>query len=183
MNQKSEFGHLVTMRIRNFPGYTVDLCLRILAGAVITRTDGSRYRKVRAIAHDGREYAGWVSSTAQNPMIVPRIAPLRIGLFVVNEKISFEYASSNDVPDLKAPAPSAARVEAKPADNRTSDELWGHIAAVIKAFPITDPADVSRVRKAVGLMFHSHATTNKIAHDVLARANALIDSLSYQQAA
>lgn len=183
MNQKSEFAHLVTMRVRSFPGYAVDVCLRILAGAVITRTDGSRYRKIKAIAHDGREYAGWVSSTAQNPMIAARIAPLRIGLFVKNEKVSFEYVSSNEVPDLKAPYPAAARPQAKAADTRSSDELWGHISAVIKAFPINDPADTSRVRKAVGLMFHSHATTNKVAHDVLARANALIDSLSCQRAA
>lgn len=183
MNQKSEFGHLVTMRVRNFPGYAVDVCLRILAGPVITRADSSRYRKIRAIAHDGREYAGWTSSTAQNPMIVPRIAPLRIGLFVMNEKVSFDYVSSNEVPDLKTPYSTAARAEAIPADRGASEELWSHISAVIKAFPINDPADSSRVRKAVGLMFHSHATTNKVAHDVLARANALIDSLSYQRAA
>jgi hypothetical protein len=183
MHHKSDLTHLVTMRVRNFPGYAVDVCLRILAGDVVSRSDGSRYRKIRAIAHDDREYPGWVSSTPENTHIVPRVAPLRIGLFVMNARVAFDYLSSNVVPDLKQSARHSARAETPPVDSRASEELWGHVSAVIKALPVSDPADISRVRKAVGLMFHSHATTNKVAHDVLARANALIDSLSYQRAA
>lgn len=183
MNHTNDLTHLVTVRVRNFPGYAVDVCLRILAESVVTRSDQSRYRKIRAIAHDGREYPGWVSSTPENTRIVPRVAPLRFGIFVMNAKVAFDFVSSNVVPDLKEPARSTARVEAPLADSRASEELWAHVSAVIKALPVSDPADISRVRKAVGLMFHSDATTNKVAHDVLARANALIDSLSYQRAA
>ncbi|PZR90877.1 MAG: hypothetical protein DI537_17525 [Stutzerimonas stutzeri] len=183
MNDTKNLTHLLTMRIRNFPGYSVDVCLRILAGGVVARSDGSRYRKVRAIAHDGREYSGWVASTSNNPRILPRVAALQIGLFIANRRVTFEYRSSTEIPDLNDPSRRAQTHRAPQPTAPASDALWGHLNALIHAIPVESSADASRIRKAVGLMFHSQANTDKIACDVLARANALIDSLSQQQAA
>lgn len=182
MSSASETSHLVTARVRNFPGYIGDVCLRILAGPVVCRPGSRRYRKVKAIAHDGREFHGWISSSDQNPMIVPRAAPLRVALFVSNERVTFEYVSATAVPDIKAPRQFVQAGSTSTAE-RPFDELWIHISAIIRSLPIGDDAAASRMRKAVALMFHSDASTNKVANEVLARANALIDSRSRQQAA
>lgn len=182
MSSANETSHLVTARVRNFPGYVGDVCLRILAGAVINRPGSRRYRKVKAIAHDGREFHGWISSSDQNPMIVPRVAPLHVALFVSNERVTFEYVSATAVPDIKAPRQFAQAGVTSAADQRF-DELWTHVSAIIKSLPMGDDAAASRMRKAVALMFHSEASKNKIANDVLARANALIDSRTRHQAA
>lgn len=182
MAPKSEATHLVTMRVRNFPGHAGDVCLRILANAVIARPGSRRYHKIKAIDHDGREYHGWVSSSDQNPMIVARIAPLQFVLYVNSERVTFDYLSGHQISDLATPRKRTDFPPAK-AGSVPAEQLWAHVSAVIKSIPMPDDAAVSRVRKAVALMFHSDATTNKIAHEVLARANALIDSRSRQQAA
>lgn len=183
MTSRDGHTHFLTTPVRNFPGYAGDVCLRILATSVITQRDG-RYRKLRALAHDGREYRGWVNSDAQNPMIVPRSGPLRITLFVDGKRVSFAYVGQTpDVAQLTDAPHPVNTPPARPSTQASAEELWCHVNAIIKSVAIADDSDVSRVRKAVGLLFHSEAATNKVALDVLARANALIDSLSRPRAA
>lgn len=185
MAERNGHHHYLTTTVRNVPGYAGNVCLRILATSVISQSDG-RYRKVRAIAHDGREFRGWVKGEGQNPMIVPRCGPLRITLFVSGRRVVFDYNAPGQVPDaqLAADKGNADRPATQPEASRiAADELWSHVKAVIAAVPIKDDADLSRIRKAVGLLFHSEAATNKVALEVLARANAAIDSLSRPRAA
>ena len=179
MGRHDSYSVLCRADIQRFSEFSAPTTLRILASQICYGRGGNPYRKLKAMAADGRTYYGWARGASDNVTVTIESGPLQISIHVGSTELKFSYTGASETVEIHEAEPrrdysSHQMPQPRPAALQDGG-LWLHVEAMIRSQQVRDSGDANRVRRAMALLFHGDV--NNLAGDVLARANAYIDQL------
>lgn len=150
------------------------------------------YRRVRLVydvGHDGGRVTleGRATGDPDDREIAGIATPLRIAVTLIHPLcttteivIGARYGDGLRIDLAPAPSPRPGRVRSQPTTQEgDADPLWEDVLAILTAQTVRDQTDVSRLRRACALLFHTDAPErDRRFLDVHARANAYLDALA-----
>ena len=166
-----------------------------LTDAVFEASNGGMYRKIRAKGQNGEFYygsafAGKDRNFAKSMTLIVYYGSEKLTVPVPVEDIAVGNVSSLDlsctIPASEHTArPVAAEPAAKPVDLQ-EDRLWSVTETFIRAQPVKQKDQLTKLRRAVTLIYHPDQyaeAEREIRTRIIARANDLIDKMGQQIAA
>jgi hypothetical protein len=166
-----------------------------LTDAVFQASNGSMYRKIRAKGQNGEHYygsafAGREGNFAKSMTLVVYYGSEKLTVPVPVEDLAVDNVSSLDLSCTIQQAPQTARPAAaeplKKQSDLQEDHLWSATETFIRAQPVKQKDQLTKLRRAVTLIYHPDQyaeNEREIRTRIMARANALIDKINQQIAA